>query len=1235
MRATLYGVIVAALVGIGQSADARITQLQITSQTPAFGGMSFGAVGPYETIIGRASGEVDPNDPLNAVITDVQLAPRNSRGMVQYSMDVVITKPVDLSKGNGTILHDVPNRGAIRSPEMNIGGDANNLGDGFLENQGFTLVDNGWEGDINTGLRITLPVATNPDGSVITGRVRSEYILTSPASTQDLTRVPAYEAVSTNNADATLTSRVHQHDPKEAIPNSQFAFADCSVTPFPGVPSTTKVCLNGGFDTNHIYELVYTAKNPTVMGLGFAATRDLVSFLRYGSAGVTNPLAGGVQNAITYGSSQSGRWIRTYIQLGFNQDEARRLVFEGAIPHKSSNRGGFNVRFAQPTRLSGTQHTEAQYPGAESPSTWAPSFDPLTGISGGVLDRCRATNSCPKIIHTNTDTEYSQAMMSLNTTSLFGKVDVVIPPEVRIYELSGTMHGGGDPTQLPGFVPSTPVNCQLPTNPNAFIPAQRALLVALRQWIVNGTQPPPSMISRISAGSLGPVSQVNYPYVPATSFSLAQVTNVKNVLDRGPLYNTADVSGVMDEPPIVRGTYYTLLPQVDADGNPIDGLRNIYVQVPMGTYTGWNVRKAGFSEGDSCDLTGGYIPFFRTQAQRIAAGDPRLSLEERYPTHADYLAKVTAAANSLVAQRLLLPQDAALAISQANQVLLTCDDSMITAFKPDANTTVNLVKAFKKGDPLALAGTPASPPPPIAANDMCLVKLTVGPGNPGPAGALSTSSGIHIEMWLPSPANWNKRIHNITLGGFGGSAVIGNTTLITAGTAPYLTGVTWGIAMNEGAVSAVNDGGHADPAATGSFAMNPDGTINTTLWTDLATRATHEMTLKTKALVAAYYLAPQSFAYVDGCSGGGRQGFAEAQSFPADYNGILAGAPSIAQTRFFPADLYPGFVQLKDLGSYTALTADQVALVAGSAVSACDTTLTGQHDGYINNPASCTYDPVNDPSVLCTASGGTNSTSSCVSTAQANTFNKAWYGATSNGTVPSPVADNGVNIFRPPGQLWWGEPRGAKFAQAFSYGLTHPTDQIALNLQNSIYARPAFLNATGNGQNGWMTLSYAGFANQLAQGVALNNAFGNIDTENPDLSAFNAAGGKMLSYHGLADPLVAQAMSSKNYYEKVTALVGGYSATQQFYRLFLVPGMGHCAGVNSENGVASPPANPPLLQGTQAYDALTKWVESGTPPSTITVTTADATRSRPLCLYPKQLTYVGGDVNAAASFSCN
>jgi len=216
-----------ALLGIGKPAEARITQIVISTKTsPAFGGASFGSVGQYETLTGVAFGEVDPNDPLNAVITDIQLAPRNARGMVEYSMDFSITKPVDLSRGNGTILYDVPNRGNIRSPELNVGGNATNIGDGFLERQGYTLVDSGWEGDLTTGLRITLPVPKNPDGSEIQGRVRSEYTLNAPESTQDVTAPPAYESVSTSNAGATLTKRVHQFDSKEIIPNSDWAFAD-------------------------------------------------------------------------------------------------------------------------------------------------------------------------------------------------------------------------------------------------------------------------------------------------------------------------------------------------------------------------------------------------------------------------------------------------------------------------------------------------------------------------------------------------------------------------------------------------------------------------------------------------------------------------------------------------------------------------------------------------------------------------------------------------------------------------------------------------------------------------------------------------------------------------------------------------------------------------------------------------------------------------------------------------
>lgn len=660
------------LLGIGHLAEARITRIVIQNRTsPAFGGASFGVVGQYEQLTGVAFGEVNPKDPLNAVITDIELAPRNSRGNVEYSMDFAITKPLDMSRGNKTLLYDVPNRGNIRSPELNIGGNATNVGDGFLQREGYTLVDSGWEGDLTTGLRISLPVAKRRDGREIRGRVRAEYILGSPANTQDVTEPPAYEAISTNNSRSTLTRRVHQNDPRELIPNSQWAFADCTSVPFPGVPDPTKVCLQGGFDTNHIYELLYTAKNPMVMGLGFAATRDFISFLRSGNRDrhrdLENPLGDGIENAIMYGSSQSGRWIRTFIQLGFNQDEHRRQVVEGAIPHKASNRGAFNIRFAQPTRLSGTQHSEQQYPGAESPQTWDVSHDPFSGITAGQLERCRRTYTCPKITHTNTDTEYWQAVMSLNTTDSTGTQDLEIPPEVRIYDLAGTQHGGGNPlAQPPAVLPGFPNACQLRSNSNPFIHAQRALLVALREWIVNGTEPPPSLYSSLARGSLVSPTDVVIPYIPAVNFTLPGLVNYKFYLDRGRRFDVEDIAGIMAEPPLGGAAYNVLVPQVDADGNPIDGLRNTNVQVPLGTYTGWNIRKAGFSEGDSCDLTGAFIPFFKTEAERHTAGDPRLSLQERYPTHQDYVGKVTAAANDLVSKRLLLREDADSIIAAAN-----------------------------------------------------------------------------------------------------------------------------------------------------------------------------------------------------------------------------------------------------------------------------------------------------------------------------------------------------------------------------------------------------------------------------------------------------------------------------------------------------------------------------------------------------------------------------------------
>ena len=598
VQAAFVSLLPIALAGIGEPAEARITKIQVNSRAVAFGGASFGAVGQYETLRGVAFGEVDPNDPLNEVITDIKLAPRNGRGMVEYNMDFWINKPVDMTRANGTLLHDVPNRGNVRSLELNVGGAGDaNAGDGFLQRQGFTMSDNGWEGDLSTGLQIRLPIARNRDGSEITNRIRTEYILNgAPASTQDLSTPPAYESVSTSNAGATLTRRVHQDDAREPIPNSDWAFADCSTVPFPGAPSTKKICLKGNFDSNHIYELLYTAKNPMVLGLGFAATRDFISFLRNSNGASTgrcgrkdddedrgrgrddddddgadehgrrhvscpaagpmpdNPLGDSIRNAIIYGSSQSGRNIRTFIQLGFNQDENRNLVLEGAIPHKASNRGAFNVRFGQPDRLSGTQHTERQFPGAESSQTWGVSHDRISGVKAGQLDRCRKSHSCPKIFHTNTDTEYWQALMALNTTDADSKRDLRIPENVRIYLYAGTRHGGGDVrAQLPTVVPAPPGNCQLRTNNNPFIHGQRALLAALRDWIMHGTEPPPSLYPTLDAGTLVPLSAIHYPYIPAVNWTLAGVTTQKFYLDRGPLFNVEDIAGVMREPPVKIG----------------------------------------------------------------------------------------------------------------------------------------------------------------------------------------------------------------------------------------------------------------------------------------------------------------------------------------------------------------------------------------------------------------------------------------------------------------------------------------------------------------------------------------------------------------------------------------------------------------------------------------------------------------------------------------------------------
>lgn len=560
-------------------------------------------------------------------------------------------------------------------------------------------------------------------------------------------------------------------------------------------------------------------------------------------------------------------------------------------------------------------------------------------------------------------------------------------------------------------------------------------------------------------------------------------------------------------------------------------------------------------------------------------------------------------------------------------VALTCDDSLKSAFKPDDQTSVLLVQQFKSGDPLPNAAAGGAT---TAAADLCLVKLLVGPGNPGPAGAPSTSAGIGIEVWLPAKAAWNGRLHALGSGGWAGTDETVLNKISIAGANDRRGAPT--IAASEGAVTATSDTGHTGGVFSGSFAMNPDGTVNQTLWADFAHRGIHEQVAKAKALATAYYGSAPKHTYWDGGSTGGRQALKQAQLYPGDFDGIIAGFPALHWTRLATGILYPQIVMQRDLG--TNLTADQLNLASNAAINACDV-VGGQHLGFILDPSSCRYDPTADASVLCAASGGTNNTAACLTTAQATAVNKMWYGMTSDGSVPSPALDNGWDTVLTGSQRWYGLARGTNLLTlAGSVPFAIATDQVALELQNPTLAQPSFVNATGNGQNGWKSLTYAGLSNAFDRGLALQPVFAGINTDDPDLTAFKARGGKVLQYHGLNDPLIP-AQGSTNYYERVIGKFGGLASVQNFYRLYLIPGMSHGPG----NGTSNPSANPPQPATGQFYSLLTDWVEKGVAPAEGIVmnspTATPVAKSLPMCTYPKKAMYVSGDVHSAASYVCS
>ena len=577
---------------------------------------------------------------------------------------------------------------------------------------------------------------------------------------------------------------------------------------------------------------------------------------------------------------------------------------------------------------------------------------------------------------------------------------------------------------------------------------------------------------------------------------------------------------------------------------------------------------------------------------------------------------------------------------------LSCDDSLKTHFVPDADTRVVLVKSFSRGEPLLL-GSSATANTPTAANDVCLVKLVVGPGNPGPADAPSTSDGIGIEVWLPAPRNWNGRIHALGGGGWQGGAH-GLPDAIASPEAAAVAG-------EEGAVSSSTNTGHVDAAAggalpvvaRGSFAMNPDGTLNQVLWKDFASRGIYEQSVKTKALATAYYGTAPRRTYWEGGSTGGRQGLKLAQEFPDLYDGIIANCPAINWTRFITSELYPQVVFQRDLGG-VAVSREQQDLVSNAAIAACDV-VGGEHLGYVVDPQSCKYDPTKDRNVLCAADGGTNTTAACVTHAQATALNKIWYGMTADGSAPDPAVDNGWSAAEKPSlpsgsYRWFGLARGTSlwgrlWPAMNLMGLADPrtpfsigTDQVALSLQNSTLSEPTFINASGSGQSLWKLLSYAQLSNAFDRGIALQPLFAHINTDNPDLSAFKQRGGKLLTWHGYADELIMP-QGTVNYYNRVAAQLGSLADVQNFYRLYLLPGIGH----GTPNGTSNPEANPPSFTPKQFYELLTNWVEKGQAPGQAVLHSgAGATaRSMPACAYPKKPKYRKGNPRVASSYSCS
>ena len=672
-------------------------QLKMTVTATADFPGSFGTVGAYEQLTGTISGEIDPKDARNAVIQDLELAPVNARGMVEYSAEFVMLKPKDMSKANGVLRYDAPNRGNIlTAPNL-----AANPSDAEYFERGYVWLFSAWQGDVPKSsparLTATVPVAKNADGSAITGPYATELLasvaspaLTLPGGVFNGSLIP-YEPASLDNTQPgyLLTRRVNETDPKIAISPADWKFASCdnAADTFPGTASGTSVCLRGGFQPNMLYELQYVAKDPKVMGVGLAALRETISFFRGATAdaaGTANPLAGRITSTIGQGTSQSGNAMKTFLHLGFNQRLDGGKVFDGMYAHVAARQTNINTRFAVPGGGGGLR-TDHRAFGQTAPRGLAADYvDSVSGRSGGVMKRCAATDTCPKFFLGLSGTEFWQLQGSPVLTDANGFADLAQPDNARIYYYASTQHGGGTGGLATGinFAPASTV---YPAGSMVdFADTFRALFFNLEDWVVRNTAPPASQVPKVADGTLVRPSALLYPTIagvtwpvaggsPIPAFNYLARYNGFPLLDYGPGYRPQDESGIPTVvPPAYLGRDYAILvPQVDpGTGLTRSGIRNVDVQAPLGTSLEYNyVATPGIV--DLVNLSGSYIPFHKTEAARAAAGDSRPSIESLYGTQAGYVTAVTNAANGLVSQRFLLPRDATrrIARAQANPVL--------------------------------------------------------------------------------------------------------------------------------------------------------------------------------------------------------------------------------------------------------------------------------------------------------------------------------------------------------------------------------------------------------------------------------------------------------------------------------------------------------------------------------------------------------------------------------------